>query len=62
MDLIDSGAIQEAQQEYLRFLDDKDEKVYYQSVKEMIEKKSTRLIVNIGLYFIQNTCLVIIIR
>ena len=58
MDLIDSGAIQEAQQEYLRFLDDKDEKVYYQSVKEMIEKKSTRLIVNIGLLYILYNILV----
>ena len=56
MDLIDSGAIQEAQQEYLRFLDDKDEKVYFQAVKEMIEKKATRLIVNIGGIMINPHC------
>ena len=49
MDLIDSGELQDAQRAYLEFLDDdKDEKLRYQAVKEMIEKKGQRLIVNIG--------------
>ena len=49
MALVDSGALNEAQTAYLSFLDDdRDEKVRHQAVKEMIEQKGQRLIVNIG--------------
>jgi len=48
MDLLDNGQIQEAQGQYLKFLDDKDDKEHYQQVKTMIEKKSQRLIINMG--------------
>ena len=48
MDLLDNAQIQEAQGQYLKFLDDKDDKEHYQQVKTMIEKKSQRLIINMG--------------
>ena len=49
MALVDSGALHEAQTAYLSFLDDdRDEKIRHQAVKEMIEHKGQRLIVNIG--------------